>query len=119
MAENRAAFILRRRRSLGFSKCRWLRTSFRTPSRSIFFFNRRSAFSTDSPFVSLISVNADSLPLRDLGAHGQSSPVSAFKSGGKRVVLAGNRVNLQKQPGPGAGRKIVKPACFQWLTGTW
>src|ERR1041385_7220811 len=57
MAENRAAFVLRRRRSLGFSKCRCLRPSFKVPSRSIFFFNRRSALSTDSPFLSLISVN--------------------------------------------------------------
>src|SRR5688572_1466144 len=57
MAEKRAAFILRRLRSLGFSKCRWLRTSFSVPSRSIFFFNRRNALSTDSPFLSLISVN--------------------------------------------------------------
>src|SRR5215471_553003 len=56
MAENRAAFSLRRRRSLGFSKCRWLRTTLSVPSRSIFFFNRRSAFSTDSPFFNLISV---------------------------------------------------------------
>ena len=61
MAENRAAFILRRRRSLGFSKCRWLRTSFSVPSRSSFFFNRRSALSTDSPFFSLISVKRFSL----------------------------------------------------------
>src|SRR5262249_37019975 len=58
MAENRAAFSFRRRRSLGFSKCRWFRTSFKVPSRSIFFFNRRSARSTDSPFFSLISVNS-------------------------------------------------------------
>ena len=56
MAEKRAAFILRRRRSLGFSKCRWLRTSFKVPSRSIFFFKRRNALSTGSPFFSLISV---------------------------------------------------------------
>src|SRR2546422_5499121 len=66
MAENRAAFSLRRRRSLGFSKCRWLRTSFRVPSRSIFFFNRRNARSTDSPFFNLISVNSNSLPLQDV-----------------------------------------------------
>ena len=64
MAEKRAIFILRRRFSLGFSKCRWLRTSFSVPSRSIFFFNRRSAFSTDSPFFSLISVKTISLPLQ-------------------------------------------------------
>src|SRR6185436_4595773 len=57
MAEKRAAFIFRRLRSLGFSKCRWLRTSFSVPSRSSFFFNRRNALSTDSPFFSLISVN--------------------------------------------------------------
>jgi len=63
IAENRAAFSLRRRRSLGFSKCRWLRTILSVPSRSIFFFNRRKAFSTDSPFFSLISVKLLSLPL--------------------------------------------------------
>jgi len=63
MAEKRAAFIFRRRRSLGFSKCRWLRTSFKVPSRSIFFFNRRNALSTGSPFFSLISVKKFSLPL--------------------------------------------------------
>src|ERR1043165_8479345 len=57
MAEKRAAFSLRRRRSLGFSKCRWLRTTFKVPSRSIFFFRRRRALSTDSPFFNLISVN--------------------------------------------------------------
>jgi hypothetical protein len=56
MAENRAAFSLRRRRSLGFSKCRWVRTIFSVPSRSIFFFNRRKALSTGSPFFNLISV---------------------------------------------------------------
>ena len=56
MAEKRAAFIFLRLRSLGFSKCRWLRTSFKVPSRSIFFFSRRNALSTGSPFFSLISV---------------------------------------------------------------
>ena len=75
IAENRAAFSLRRRRSLGFSKCRWLRTTLRVPSRSIFFFNRRRALSTDSPFLSLISVNP-----------------SHFLSGGDRRV----RVCLQE-----------------------
>src|SRR5215471_11664601 len=66
IAENRAAFSLRRRLSLGFSKCRWLRTTFKVPSRSIFFFNRRRAFSTDSPFFNLISVKTLSLPLQRL-----------------------------------------------------
>jgi hypothetical protein len=65
MAENLAIFIFRRRLSLGFSKCRWLRTSFRVPSRSMRFFNRRKARSTGSPFFNLISVNPSSLPLRD------------------------------------------------------
>src|ERR1051326_3961230 len=64
MAEKRAAFSLRRRRSLGFSKCRWLRTVFKVPSRSIFFFSRRRALSTDSPFLSFISVKLFSLPLQ-------------------------------------------------------
>ena len=62
MAVNFATLSLRRFFSLGFSKRRWLRTSFRVPSRSIFFFNRRSAFSTGSPFLSLISVKTVSLP---------------------------------------------------------
>src|SRR3954471_11887478 len=66
MAEKRATFILRRFFSLGFSKCRWLRTSFNVPSRSMRFFKRRKAFSTDSPFFSLISVNSFSLPLADV-----------------------------------------------------
>src|SRR5258706_2361129 len=58
MAENRAAFSLRRRRSLGFSKCRWVRTTLSVPSRSIFFLSRRRALSTDSPFFNLISVKS-------------------------------------------------------------
>ncbi len=56
MAEKRATFILRRFFSLGFSKWRWFRTSFKVPSRSMRFFKRRNAFSTDSPFFNLISV---------------------------------------------------------------
>jgi hypothetical protein len=63
MAENRAAFSLRRRCALGFSKCRWFRTVFKVPSRSIFFFKRRKARSTGSPFLNLISVKPQSLPL--------------------------------------------------------
>src|SRR5271165_3577089 len=89
MAENRAAFILRRLRSLGFSKCRWLRTTFNVPSRSIFFFNRRRAFSTGSPFFSLISVNSIHFLSRDLGINPaptaadtlQSSPRAYFEPG--------------------------------------
>jgi hypothetical protein len=57
MAENLDTFIFRRRRSQGFSKCLLLRTCFSVPSRSSFFFNRRSAFSTDSPFLILTSLN--------------------------------------------------------------
>src|SRR5262245_57039849 len=56
MAENRATFSLRRLRSLGFSKWRRARAVFNVPSRSTFFFNRRSARSTGSLFFSLISV---------------------------------------------------------------
>jgi hypothetical protein len=56
MAENRATFSLRRRFALGFSKRRLSRTAWRVPSRSIFFFNRRNARSTGSPFFNLISV---------------------------------------------------------------
>jgi hypothetical protein len=67
MAENRAAFSLRRRFALGFSKCRWLRTTFNVPSRSIFFFNRRKALSTGSPFLSLMSVKLYHFLSRQLG----------------------------------------------------
>src|SRR5450755_839899 len=58
MAEKRATFSLRRRTALGFSNCRRLRTTLSVPSRSTFFFSRRNARSTGSPFFSLISVNA-------------------------------------------------------------
>jgi hypothetical protein len=94
MAENRAAFSLRRRRSLGFSKCRWLRTSFKVPSRSIFFFNRRSARSTDSPFLSLISVN--STHFLSGTEHGQDRPTRSA-----RLVVKGGRI--------GTPRRGVKP----------
>src|SRR5260221_11035920 len=56
MAEKRATFILRRLRSLGFSKVRLARTVLSVPSRSTFFLRRRRAFSTGSPFFCLISV---------------------------------------------------------------
>lgn len=74
MAENRAAFSLRRRLSLGFSKCRWLRTTFKVPSRSIFFFNRRRAFSTGSPFLKLISVKFVHILSKDFGTRRPSWP---------------------------------------------
>src|SRR6266478_1144435 len=56
MAEKRAALVLRRFLALGFSKRRWRRTCSRVCSRSSFFLSRRRAFSTGSPFFSLISV---------------------------------------------------------------
>src|SRR6185503_2608951 len=98
MAENRAAFSLRRRRSLGFSKCRWLRTSLRVPSRSIFFFNRRNARSTDSPFFSLISVNSIHFLSRGQRGSGQTPMASpALRQGrddrkARRGVSMGKRV---------------------------
>ena len=52
----RARAALRRRFSHGFSKCRFARMSRMMPSRSSFFFRRRRAFSTDSPFLILTSV---------------------------------------------------------------
>src|SRR5512136_2454733 len=95
MAENRAAFSLRRRFSLGFSKCRWLRTVFKVPSRSSFFFSRRSAFSTDSPFLSLISVKTHSLPLqgpRDSpGLHGRGAQLVRRQS-----ILTGQKLSTGK-----------------------
>src|SRR5882724_10519945 len=95
MAENRAAFSLRRRRSLGFSKCRWLRTTLRVPSRSIFFFNRRRAFSTGSPFLSLISVKTIHFLSRTLESSGPERPVRSRKSGAEGIFRAPG-VNRQK-----------------------
>src|SRR5207245_4706471 len=56
IAEKRAALVFRRFLALGFSKRRWSRTWSMVCSRSNFFFSRRSALSTGSPFLSLISV---------------------------------------------------------------
>src|ERR1043166_1581566 len=97
MAENRAAFSLRRRRSLGFSKCRWLRTTLSVPSRSIFFFNRRSAFSTDSPFFSLISVKLSHFLSETAGTGGlHGAPVRFGRA--KESIFARRNVNRQKRP---------------------
>lgn len=97
IAENRAAFSLRRRRSLGFSKCRWLRTVLSVPSRSIFFFNRRRAFSTDSPFFSLISVKLSHFLSNGLwrGHHGRR-----FSSRAVEGICAGPNVNGQFRVDP-------------------
>src|SRR5580700_10948896 len=92
MAEKRAAFILRRRRSLGFSKCRWLRTVLSVPSRSIFFFNRRRAFSTGSPFFSLISVNPIHFLSADFGAAGLHDQRTLFSQAEESIFMP-NRVN--------------------------
>jgi len=48
---NRAAFSFLRRFALGFSKRRCKRTCTRVCSRSSFFFRRRNALSTGSPFL--------------------------------------------------------------------
>src|SRR5207247_2690214 len=56
IAEKRAAFSFLRFFALGFSKRRCRRTCNRVCSRSSFFLSRRRAFSTGSPFLSLISV---------------------------------------------------------------
>src|SRR2546423_4032078 len=74
MAENRAAFSLRRRRALGFSKRRLSRTALSVPSRSIFFFNRLSALSTGSPFFNLISVKFTHFLSRRPGCGGHHGP---------------------------------------------
>lgn len=94
MAENLAIFIFRRRFSLGFSKCRWVRTSFRVPSRSMRFFNRRNALSTGSPFFNFISVNPSSLPLRDPDAT-QSVVWRHLSSQAVTLILAHKGVNPQ------------------------
>src|SRR2546421_3738915 len=85
------------------------------PSRSIFFFNRRSAFSTDSPFLSLISVNADSLPLRHLiqrltsidrfglqvrGIEGSFGHPTCQSANSRGVVWRGSRAHCHCITGP-------------------
>src|SRR5438034_7390723 len=92
MAENLAAFILRRFRSLGFSKCRWLRTSFNVPSRSIFFFNRRRALSTDSPFFSLISVKLAHFLSNNLGVAGAKCGLPLRSSRGGYFCLRKSQI---------------------------
>jgi hypothetical protein len=97
MAENRAAFILRRRRSLGFSKCRRVRTCFNVPSRSILFFNRRKALSTGSLFFNLISLK----PIHFLSqCRGHTTPaVTAgdYPVNACRLVFRWGGVNRQKR----------------------
>src|SRR5579859_6451393 len=96
MAEKRAAFILRRRRSLGFSKCRWLRTVLSVPSRSIFFFNRRRAFSTGSPFFSLISVKSIHILSTDLGASNQPKRAADALKSSPRGYFRRSHVSIVK-----------------------
>ena len=115
MAEKRAAFSLRRRFSLGFSKCRWLRTTLSVPSRSIFFFNRRSALSTGSPFLSLISVKLIHFLSRRLGTCGHHDARIRL-SRGRELIFSRENVNRQSgaiwvrvTPAFGAGmRSTVK-----------
>src|ERR1700691_1057031 len=97
IAEKRAAFILRRRRSLGFSKCRWLRTVLSVPSRSIFFFNRRRAFSTGSPFFSLISVKSIHFLSIDLGTSCPEYRLPPSSVRGRSVFSPRIDVNRQKR----------------------
>src|SRR6516162_6080164 len=106
MAENRAAFSLRRRFSLGFSKCRWLRTTFKVPSRSIFFFNRRRAFSTDSPFFNLISVKTRSLPLQRLLDSASRHDRRSCLVRPKRVFFAAD-LSTAKRPAAATGRAVT------------
>jgi len=84
MAEKRAAFSLRRRLALGFSKWRRLRTLRKVPSRSSFFFKRRRTLSTDSPFFSRISVNDSHFLSHDLRTS-RSMRASTLRSGSARV----------------------------------
>ena len=106
MAENRATFSLRRRRSLGFSNCRRPRTTLSVPSRSTFFFSRRNARSTGSPFFSLISVNA----LTSFPGAGQITVLPRFppKMGNSGwTFCAGSQ--LLKLGGKIVGRKPMPP----------
>src|SRR3954447_3411242 len=121
MAEKRAAFILRRLRSLGFSKCRWLRTSLSVPSRSIFFFNRRNALSTDSPFLSLISVNCTHFLSGASEGHWRSSPelgsMRRVRVAGRRGVSNGKKGLLASNPANLPWQTILLPLVHQ-LTAT-
>src|SRR6185312_8079624 len=96
MAENRAIFSLRRRLALGFSKRRLSRTALSVPSRSIFFFNRRNARSTGSPFFNLISVKTTHFLSRKTRVEQPSWRVPLL---GRVVksIFARPKVNRQKQ----------------------
>src|ERR1035438_296101 len=91
MAENRATFSLRRRFSLGFSKVRRWRTTLSVPSRSIFFFNRRNALSTGSPFLSFISVKLIHFLSRRLGRHGLHGARIRLSQGQGAYFFWGNK----------------------------
>jgi hypothetical protein len=69
-----------------------LRTTFKVPSRSTFFFSRRNARSTGSPFFNLISVNATHfLPGARQSAHGRVSQIN-----GRAVWLSCRRSQCEK-----------------------
>ena len=123
MAENRATFSLRRRFSLGFSKCRWPRTTRNVPSRSTFFFSRRNARSTGSPFFSLISVNAlTSFPGRDKNTLIYCFNGPAGSKMNEKSTVSASDVNEQKSPIPdqsaNCGRKPLReplPDCVEGI----
>ena len=96
MAENRATFSLRRRVALGFSKRRLSRTALRVPSRSIFFFNRRNARSTGSPFFNLISVKSIHFLSENTRAEQPSWRVPLL-GGAVKSIFGEEKVNGQKR----------------------
>lgn len=93
MAENFDTFILRRRRSQGFSKCRLLRTCFNVPSRSSFFFNRRRAFSTDSPFLIFTSLNL--FHILSISSFQRSHRIAAHRIGPNKMRNMPKSVNRE------------------------
>src|SRR5262245_9485147 len=80
MAAKRAAFSLRRRTALGFSKRRRSRNFCKVRSRSSFFLRRRMARSTGSPFFSFTSVIIQNQLVAQQGLAGDALLGGAFSS---------------------------------------
>jgi hypothetical protein len=83
------------------------------PSRSIFFFNRRNAFSTDSPFFSLISVKQSHFLSGGLGKRGHHGRRLSLSQGG-RGYFCRPKSQWPKRPAPEPGCNLEVPPKPEW-----
>src|SRR4029078_11212514 len=109
-----AAFSLRVRRSLGFSKCWWRRRSARTPAFSHFFLKRRRALSKDSPSFTLIP--GKKLPPLCPGSLQLEKQVTAGRADGERqgaksrvAVYGGRLASVKTRPQKPPRRPTGRP----------